>query len=484
MPKEITTLLTFFGATGDLAKRKLYPATYNLYKKGFLKNNFAIVGTSRSDINDEEFREIVKNSIGTDDSDEVNNFLSHIFYIKQDITDQSTYKNMKELNDKLDNVYSLKGNRIYYMSVAPRFFGVVAKYLKSEGLITENGEFNRLMVEKPFGTSYDTAKELQDTLLETTDEDHIFRIDHYLGKEMVQNISRIRFGNPLFESTWNKDYIDNIQITLSEVLGVEDRASYYETAGVLRDMLQNHIMQIIGWIAMEKPESFNDKEVREAKNKAFNALKIYSSEEIKNEFIRGQYIEDDLKTKKRYTDELDVPKDSHNNTYVAGKITFSNDRWDGVPFYIRSGKRLKTKSTRIDIVYKKNKNIFSENSEMGNDVLSIIIDPTAEIEFTINTKDNTSNTILQKNTLDWVVSKEKEQDTPKSYERILHDVLLGKQSNFADWKGLSIIWKFVDAIQEAWDNNDEELPKYKSGSMGPKEADQLLNKNNNYWIYK
>lgn len=207
MPKEITTLLTFFGGTGDLAKRKLYPSTYNLFKKGFLQEHFAIIGTARQDLTTDEFRELVRTSIAdfTEDQADAEEFVSHFYYIRLDITDKTGYADMLALNNELDAKYDLKGNRIFYMSVAPRFFGTVAKYLKSENLLTENGEFNRLMIEKPFGSSYDTAEELQNELSEAFDESQIYRIDHYLGKEMVQNIAAVRFGNPLFDAAWNKD---------------------------------------------------------------------------------------------------------------------------------------------------------------------------------------------------------------------------------------------------------------------------------------
>lgn len=487
MPKEITTLLTFFGGTGDLAKRKLYPSTYNLFKKGFLQEHFAIIGTARQELTTDEFRELVRTSIADFIEDQANaeEFVSHFYYIQLDITDQAGYANMLSLNNKLDVKYSLKGNRIFYMSVAPRFFGTVAKYLKSENLLTENGEFNRLMIEKPFGSSYDTAEALQNELSEAFDENQIYRIDHYLGKEMVQNIAAVRFGNPLFDAAWNKDYIENIQVTLSEVLGVEERAGYYDTAGALRDMIQNHTMQVIGWLAMEKPASFTDKEIRAAKNAAFNSLKIYNTpEEVAANFVRGQYGESADGSQKKYLDELDVPADSQNNTYVAGKLQFDMPRWEGVPFYIRSGKRLAAKSTRVDVVFKKGLNIFGEGVSLDNPVLSILIDPKGGIEFKINAKDITSSFATRTIDLDWQVSDEDKAVTPEPYERMIHDAMNGDGSNFADWNGVGTAWRFVDAIQAAWDAKKESFPNYVSGSMGPVAADELLAKDGNEWIFK
>lgn len=486
MPQEITTLLTFFGGTGDLAKRKLYPSVYNLYKKGFLKDHFAIVGTSRADLTDAEFDDLVRESINhvVEDEDDAKRFISHFSYLKLDVGDKSGYQDMLKLNDELDAKYELKGNRIFYMSVAPRFFGTIAGYLKSEGLVTKNGEFNRLMIEKPFGVSYETAKELNTQLTEVFDEDQIFRIDHYLGKEMVQNIAAIRFGNPLFDAAWNKDYIENIQVTLSEVLGVEERAGYYDDAGALRDMIQNHTMQIVAWLAMEKPASFSDKDIRAAKNVAFNSLHIYNEKEVEKNFVRGQYGENIDGSQVKYLDEDGVPADSQNDTFVAGRLQFRSARWDGVPFYIRTGKRLKSKQTRVDVVFKKGLSIFGDDIELENPVLSILIDPKGGIEFRINAKDTTSEFKTRTDIMKWDVSFLDIEKTPAPYERMIQDAMNGDGSNFADWNGVAISWKFVDAIQRAWDKKHAEFPNYVSGTMGPKASDELLSEDGNYWIYR
>jgi glucose-6-phosphate 1-dehydrogenase len=452
-----------------------------------LQEHFAIIGTARQDMTNDEFREVVRTSIAdfTEDKANAEAFIEHFYYIQQDITDQSGYADMLALNNKLDAQYDLKGNRIFYMSVAPRFFGTVAQYLNSEGLITKNGEFNRLMIEKPFGSSYETAEKLQNELSEAFDENQIYRIDHYLGKEMVQNIAAVRFGNPLFDAAWNKDYIENIQVTLSEVLGVEERAGYYDTAGALRDMIQNHTMQVIGWLAMEKPASFTDKEIRAAKNAAFDSLKIYNSaEEVAQNFVRGQYGESADGSQKKYLDEMDVPADSQNNTFVAGKLQFDMPRWEGVPFYIRSGKRLAAKSTRVDVVFKKGLNIFGDDISLANPVLSILIDPKGGIEFKINAKDIKSAFDTRTIDLAWQVSDEDKAVTPEPYERMIHDAMNGDGSNFADWNGVGTAWRFVDAIQAAWDAKKEQFPNYVSGSMGPAASDELLAKDDNEWVFK
>jgi len=251
---ERTALFMFFGGTGDLAYRKLYPSLFNLYRKGNLRSHFAVIGTSRQTLDDEKFRAAIKKSLADSgeraDSKEASDFISHFYYQAHDVTDTAHYSVLKELADKLDKKYKLQGNRIFYLSMAPQFFGTIAQDLRSQGLMSDNKDaFNRLVIEKPFGRDFDSAKQLNDALSKSFDEEQIFRIDHYLGKEMIQNIEALRFGNTLVESLWNNRYIDNIQVTLSEKLGVEERASYYDNSGALRDMVQNHIMQIVSLLA-------------------------------------------------------------------------------------------------------------------------------------------------------------------------------------------------------------------------------------------
>jgi glucose-6-phosphate 1-dehydrogenase len=477
-PTEIKLVLTFFGATGDLAKRKLFPSVFNLYKKGYLQNDFAILGTSRSEMSDDEFRKFVADSLkefANQSGPQVDDFISHFYYLAHDVTDVDAYEPIKTKIEELDSKYQTQGNRIFYMSVAPRFFGMIGESIKSEGLMSDNG-FNRIMIEKPFGTSFQTAEELQKQLESGFDDDQIFRIDHYLGKEMVQNIAPLRFGNPIFNSVWNKDYIKNVQVTLSETLGVEDRAGYYETAGALLDMIQNHTMQVLGWVAMEEPKSFSDKDIREAKNAAFNSLKIYSESEVAENFVRGQYD--------GYLQEKDVASDSQNNTFIAGKLQFDTNRWTGVPFFIRSGKMLATKTTRVDVVFKAGSFDFGDKKPLSEAVLSIIVDPSGEIQLTLNSKAVTDDFQTRPITLGWQVSDQDKTDTPEPYERMIHDAMNGDGSNFADWNGVAISWKFIDAIAKAYQDNKAPLVTYKPGSMGPEESDNLLTQTKDNWIFK
>ncbi len=270
MATERSALFIFFGGTGDLAYRKLYPSMFNLYRKGTLQEKFAVIGTARDKLTDEKFREKVRKSIGSD-SKEAEKFISHFYYEAHDVTDQAHYSVLKARAEELDKKYKLSGNQIFYLSMAPNFFGTVAGYLRTEGIVNDNG-FSRLVIEKPFGRDFESAKELNESLAKSFKEEEIFRIDHYLGKEMIQNIEALRFGNTIIESLWNNRYIDNIQVTLSESLGVEERASYYDKSGALRDMVQNHIMQIVSLLAMEQPVAFTDSDIRAEKVKALRSF--------------------------------------------------------------------------------------------------------------------------------------------------------------------------------------------------------------------
>lgn len=344
---EQAALFTIFGGTGDLAKRKLYPSLFRLYRKGNLAEHFAVIGTARRPWSDDHYREIVRETIKdiAPTEEEAEEFSNHFYYLSHNVNDTEHYDQLKELSDQLDDKYSLKGNRIYYLAMAPQFFGTIVNHLKSQEILTSTG-YNRLVIEKPFGFDYDSANELNNQIRKVFPEQDIFRIDHYLGKEMIQNISVIRFANNIFESLWNNRYIENVQITFSEALGVEDRGGYYEHSGALKDMVQNHILQVVALLAMEVPTSFSNKSIREEKVKVLQAIRRYDSEEVLQNFVRGQYDAGMLDDKKfvAYHDEPNVSEDSLMETFVAGKFLIDNFRWSGVPFYVRTGKRMTEKA--------------------------------------------------------------------------------------------------------------------------------------------
>lgn len=380
-------LMTIFGGTGDLARRKLYPSLFRLYQKGDLNDDFAVIGTARRPWSDETYHQVIKDSIASfEPSDkEAQDFASHFYYQSHNVKDTSHYDVLKELSDQLDEKYHIQGNRIFYLAMSPNFFGTIVSHLKSQGMMNTNG-YHRVIIEKPFGNDYQSAFELNEEINQVFAEDEIYRIDHYLGKEMIQNISAIRFANLIFESIWNNRYIDNIQISLAEEVGVEERAGYYDKSGALKDMVQNHILQMLSLLAMEPPVAFSEKGIRAEKIKALDSIRMYSEDEVRNNFVRGQYTEGEIEDRhfKGYRDEENVDESSLTETFVAGKFLIDNFRWSGVPFYVRTGKHLTEKGTRINIVFKQVPvNVFKnsitgphEQKQLDSNVLTIYIQPT------------------------------------------------------------------------------------------------------------
>lgn len=476
-----------FGAAGDLATRKLYPSLFNLYKKGTLQSHFALIGTSRRQLSDDQFHQIILDSIKdqTTDQKQADDFVSHMYFKSHDVTNPAHYQVLKEFAAKLDQKYQLKGNRIFYISMAPRFFGTVAKNLKEQNVLTDNG-FNRLIIEKPFGRDYKSAESLNNELSSAFNEDQIFRIDHYLGKEMVQNIIALRFGNPLIESVWNNKYIDNVQVTLAENMGVGVRAGYYDSAGALRDMVQNHIMQVVSLLAMEEPDSFTDVNVRAEKVKALKSLHIYDKDEVAKNFVRGQY--GSKGDQPEYRKENGVDDHSNTETYVGGKLEFRSPRWAGVPFYVRSGKLMKNKTTRIDVVFKKPAaDIFAlgsnGNVSVNSNVLTIQVDPNPGYALKLNNKKIGQGFGISPVTLNFTKSAADQKQIPQPYERLLHDALKGDHTNFASWQEVGTAWKFVDPIRQLWDSNQPDFPNYNPQTNGPEAASKLLSRSGRKWVY-
>ncbi|MBZ2201976.1 glucose-6-phosphate dehydrogenase [Lentilactobacillus hilgardii] len=489
LPTERRSLIMLFGANGDLAVRKLYPAMFKLFEKGNIRDHFAVIGSSRYKVDDAKYRDMVTKSVEKESSNKkmIADFASHFYFVTHDVTDLSHYSVLKDKADELDKKYKLEGNRVFYISMAPNFFGTVAKNIKTQGLLSNNSGFNRLVIEKPFGRDFESAKELNDELSNAFEEDQIFRIDHYLGKEMIQNIEAIRFGNTIFEALWNNRYIDNVQVTLAEKLGVEERAGYYDNSGALRDMVQNHIMQIVSLLAMEQPVAFKDTDIRAEKVKALRSLRVYNVAEASTNFVRGQYGA--VGESKAYRDEDGVPKDSNTETFVAGKLLFDNYRWSGTPFYIRTGKKLADKFTRVDVVFKKPLvDIFSfpqsGKALLNANVLTIYIEPTQGFSLVVNAKNSEQGFHTEPVNLEFLEDSKRTKETPQPYERLIHDVLKGDGTNFASWPEVASAWKFVDQIRRVWDIQQPMFPNYIPGSMGPVSADELLARDHREWIYK
>ena len=485
--QEQKVLITFFGATGDLASRKLYPALFRLFQKGFIRNHFAVIGTARREWTDEHFREVVVKSVQslTEDVNQAEEFASHFYYQAHNVTDTHHYVVLKELSEKLDQQYGIEGNRIFYLAMAPSFFGTITQHLKDEALLTNHG-YNRLIIEKPFGKDYESAQILNEQLRHSFDENQIYRIDHYLGKEMIQNITAVRFANRVFETMWNREHIDNIQITLAEQVGVEERGGYYETSGALRDMVQNHILQILALVAMEPPQSFEA--VRQNKINVLEQLRHYSPEEVSKNFVRGQYGPSLDGSLPGYRQDQNVSDDSNMETYVAGKVFIDNERWKDVPFYVRTGKSLNSKTTVIDVVFKEADSPLFEHETKGkcpSNRISIHITPKEGFCFVINSKAVGNSYGLQTSHLEKIFDKNFGLSSPEAYERLILDCMEGDMTNFTHWEEVAASWKFVDRIRQAWDaESSVQFPNYPAGSSGPQESFDLLAQDGRCWVQK
>ena len=462
---EQHVLITLFGATGDLAHRKLYP------------------GTARREWTDDYFRDVVKQSVQSlvKSEEELNEFLSHFYYQPHNVNDTHHYVVLKELSERLDGTYQINGNRVFYLAMAPNFFGTITEHLKAEQLLTPNG-YNRLIIEKPFGKDFASAQELNHQLRQSFDENQIYRIDHYLGKEMIQNISAVRFANRVFEALWNKENIDHVQISLLEQVSVEERGGYYDTSGALRDMVQNHILQILALVAMEPPVSFGD--IRKNKIKVLEQLRPYTAEEVKENFVRGQYGPSEDGLKPGYREDANVADDSNMETFVAGKVLIDNERWQGVPFYVRTGKSLNAKETIIDVVFKEASSpLFCGVEGCPSNRISIHITPREGFCFVINSKAVGNTIALQTSHLEKIFDETFSLRSPEAYERLILDCIEGDMTNFTHWEEVAASWKYVDIIRQTWDGEiAEEFPNYAAGSKGPKVSFELLEREGRKWV--
>ncbi|WP_413309969.1 glucose-6-phosphate dehydrogenase [Bacillus sp. 1P10SD] len=481
----MTSLIMIFGATGDLAHRKLFPSLYRLFERGRL-NKYAVIGVARRSMSNDDFQQSVKDSVlaALGNKDNLDEFASHFYYQSHDVADSSSYAELNKLAHEIDENYQLEGNRIFYLAMAPEFFGPIALHLKSDGLTNVKG-YKRLVIEKPFGHDLESAKELNKQIRTAFSEEEVYRIDHYLGKEMVRNIEVIRFANAIFEPLWNNRYISNIQITSSETLGVEERGRYYETSGALRDMLQNHMMQMVALLAMEPPIKLTTDEIRSEKVRVFRSLRTVVGDEVNDYFVRGQYGEGMMADKSvpAYRDEQMVDKESNTETFVAGKVMIDNFRWAGVPFYIRTGKRMAAKSTKIVVQFKDiPMNLYYQTEKMLNPNLLVIhIQPEEGITLHLNAKKAGGHLDAQEVKLSFANTGINAMNTPEGYEKLLYDCMRGDATNFTHWDEVAYSWAFVDKISEVWEGTKAEFPNYASGSMGPQAAEELLEKDGFFW---
>ncbi|MFC2949138.1 glucose-6-phosphate dehydrogenase [Virgibacillus sediminis] len=481
-PKSV---IVIFGATGDLAKRKLFPSIYRLYQNGKISEDFAVIGLARRPWTNDTFRENVEISIEetVSPATDLEEFSSHFYYQSFDVTEPSSYNGLNELLNELEGTYQTEGNRIFYLAMAPEYFGSIANNLRKYGLKETEG-WTRLVIEKPFGHDLKSAKELNNQIREAFNEDQIYRIDHYLGKEMVQNIEVIRFANGIFEHLWNNRFISNIQITSSESLGVEERARYYDHSGAARDMVQNHMLQMVALLAMEPPINLTTDEIRSEKIKVLRALRNLTEDEVDENFVRGQYGPGVIRRRNvnGYREEAEELAYSQTETFVAGKVMIDNYRWAGVPFYIRTGKRLAEKATHIVVEFKDiPMNLYYEDQKKNPNLLVISIQPNEGITLFLNAKKSGHGSAAQPIQLSYNNEGVNGINTPEAYEKLLFDCMQGDTTNFTHWDEVANSWEYIDSILETWANREPDFPNYNSGSMGPDEADKLLEKDGFHW---
>ena len=480
-------ILVIFGASGDLAKRKLIPAVYKLHKGGYLPEKFIVLGVSRTDYTDEEFRNNVFEDSDFLDSNKDADFADKLFYQAIDTLSEDSYSKVRQKLELLGEEHQITPNYIFYLSVPPSLYPKIPAYLAKEGLHKQDQGFSRLVIEKPFGYNEASARKLNEQLLEYFEEEQIFRIDHYLGKETVQNLLVTRFANGIFEPLWNRNYIHHIEITAAEKIGVGSRGGYYDKSGALRDMVQNHLLQIVALMAMEPPNSADADAIRNEKLKLFQAMRPIKKEEVSQHAIRGQYIssEVDGDLVKGYREEEGVPDDSTAETYVALKFFIDNWRWADVPFYIRTGKQLPAKATEIVVYFKSPPHhlfINEQDFTNMNNQLIIRIQPDEGLLLQFGMKVPGAGFRVKNVEMDFHYSELTDAEVPEAYERLILDVMKGDATLYARGDSVEAAWQFIDPILEAWETDpDIKLYGYPAGTWGPEAARKLIEGENVSW---
>jgi glucose-6-phosphate 1-dehydrogenase len=485
--------MVIFGASGDLTRRKLIPALYNLARAQLLSREFAVVGIARSPMSTEDYRKKVSEDMkqfatGDVDPDLWEWFVRRLYYLSGNFDDPATYPKLKELLAKIDKDHSTHGNYFYYLATAPDAFGPIVESLAANSLMDQsNDHWRRVIIEKPFGHDIDSARALNKQLLKVTDEKQIYRIDHYLGKETVQNILAMRFANGIFEPIWNRRYIDHIQISVAETVGVEKRGGYYDTAGALRDMVPNHIMQLITLTAMEPPVSFRADAVRDEQSKILHAIQPLSSEEVLTRTVRGQYGEGVMNGQRvpAYRTEPGVPPDSRTETFVAMKLLIDNWRWADVPFYLRTGKRMPARNTHIVIQFRRAPFVLFRDTPVENlmpNQLVLHIQPEEGISLRFAAKAPGAQMRLGSVDMSFEYADYFGVQPSTGYERLLHDCMIGDATLFQRADMVEAGWCVVSPVLDVWRAlPPRSFPNYASGTWGPKDADELLERDGRRW---
>lgn len=476
--------IVIFGASGDLTARKLVPALYNLYKVGRLGKHFSVLGVARTGLSDDDFRQKMHEALikfEQASGPELEAFCEHLYYQAVNTSDALDYAKLLPRLDELHDKYGSSGNTLYYLSTPPSLYGVIPECLAAHGLNTEEFGWKRIIVEKPFGYDIETAKALDIQIHRFFEEHQIYRIDHYLGKETVQNLLVLRFSNGLFEPLWNRNFIDYVEITGAESIGVEERGGYYDGSGAMRDMLQNHLLQVLAMVAMEPPAIINATSMRDEVAKVLHCLHPLSAEDVKNDVVLGQYVAGTVDGEQvvGYLEEKGVPPDSSTETFIALKCEIDNWRWAGVPFYVRSGKRLPTRVTEIVIHFKTTPHpVFSQNAPENK--LIIRIQPDESISMRFGLKKPGAGFEAKEVSMDFSYADLASTNLLTAYERLLLDAMKGDATLFARTDAVHACWRFVQPILD-YKAAHGRVYEYESGSWGPTEADKLIARHGKLW---
>ncbi|MCR4324307.1 MAG: glucose-6-phosphate dehydrogenase [Candidatus Curtissbacteria bacterium] len=478
--KKSPATFVVFGATGDLARKRIFPALFKLYKANLLPTAFKIIAAARTEHSSENFRAIVDESLSAVDKEKIPSFFEKIQYVPLDVAED---KNLTEVTNAISEFEKEAAGcvkRIYYMAISPTILEEAVENLGKNGLhlACQNHNDNKplVIVEKPFGQDLKSAQKIAQVLSKYFVQDQIYRIDHYLGKETVQNIFAFRFANELFESLWNNKFIDHIQITTAENIGVEKRGAFYDKTGALRDIIQNHIIQLLALIAMEEPEDSSSKSIKEKKLEVIKNIKKLTPEEIKTSTVRGQY--------EGYLEEENIEPNSKTESYAMTKLFIENERWQGVPFYLRTGKRLTGKVTSIILQFKDRQHKIFEGFENPNipNTITIQIQPNEGIGIRLTAKKPGLTSEFEPVAMEFCYKTSFDTPQPEAYERLLLDVILGNQSLFISQEEIEESWKVIDPIEEAWSKNEVPLTVYKPGTWGAEEAEEILKKDGREWL--
>lgn len=486
-------VVVIFGATGDLTARKLVPSLYQLLKRGLLSEEVAYVGVARREKTNQQFREEMKHAIQTFSNQELDikvweQFESRLFYHQSSFSSDEGYKSLKEFLSQIDLQLNTKGNRLFYLATPPEYFPEIIKKLSTHQLCyknnSQNSPWSRVIIEKPFGSDLQSAKKLQSFIDQYLYEDNVYRIDHYLGKETVQNLLTLRFANTLFESAWNSQYIDHVQISVSENIGIGSRGNFFEKSGTLRDMVQNHLIQLLTLLTIDPPTAFSSEEIKKEKLKVLKKIRPIGDKDI----VRGQYTSGNVQNVSvcGYREENNVDPKSNVETFVALKLFIDNSRWLDVPFYLRVGKRLAKRSTEISIIFKPpfHALFYPEacpSYKVDNDLLVIRIQPDEGVSLQFNCKVPGMNNLAKPVKMDFRYEDYFQTTTSEAYERLIYDCILGDRILFTGDDEVLASWELFTPIIESWAKSSESVSFYPAGSSGPKESDALIQNDNRSW---